>query len=58
MERCFKEGIGIDVGDRCLLEDSHGLFNNNGDQLILGDELVSLIKGRRAYTYYMQLGSP
>ena len=39
MERCFKGGIGIDVGDRCLMEDSHGISGHNSDQRILGDEL-------------------
>ena len=43
MERCFKEGLGINVEDRCLLEDCHGFFSHNGDQLILGDDLESLI---------------
>jgi len=58
MKRCFKEGIGIDVRDRCLLEGSHGLFSYNGDQLILRDELESPIKGRCDCTYCMQLGPP
>jgi len=58
MERFFKEGVGINVGDRRLLEDSHGLFSHNGDQLILGDELESLIEGRCDCTYCMQPASP
>ena len=45
MERCFREGIGIDVGDRCLLEDRHGFFSHNDDQLILEDELESSMEG-------------
>jgi len=53
MERHFREGVSIDVGDRCLLEDSHGLFCHNGDQLILGDELESPIEGRRNCTCCM-----
>ena len=58
MERCFKESLGINVKDRCLLDDYHGFFSHNGDQLILGDELESLMKGRHDCTCYMQLGPP
>ena len=58
MERHFREGISIDVGDRCLLEDSYGLFSHNSDQLILEDELKSPMKDRCNYTCCMQLGSP
>ena len=46
MERHFKKSITIDVRNRHLLEDSHRLFNQNGDQMILGDELESLMEGR------------
>ena len=58
MERQLREGVSIDVGDRCLLEDSHRLFSHNGDQLILKDELQSLMEGRHDYTYYMQPRPP
>ena len=58
MERCYWKSISIDVGDKCLLEDSHGLFSHNGNQLILEDELESPIEGRRDYTRYMQPGPP
>ena len=58
MERCFWKNISIDVGDRCLLEDSHGLFSHNGDQLILEDELESPIEGRHDCTYCMQPRPP
>ena len=58
MERRFREGVGIDVGDKCLLEDSYRLFSHNGDQLILGDELESPMEGRHDCTYCMQLGPP
>jgi len=57
MERHFRESVGIDVEDRCLLEDSHRFFSHNGDQLILEDELESLMEGRHDYTCSMQLGS-
>jgi len=53
MEGRFWKSISIDVVNKCLLENSHGLFNNNGDQLILGDELESAIEGRRDYTCCM-----
>ena len=56
MEGCFWKNISVNVGDRCLLEDSHGLFSHNGDQLIFGDELESLMEGRRDHAYYIQLG--
>ena len=46
MEGRFWKSISIGVWNKCPLENSHGLFNNNGDQLILGDELESLMKGR------------
>jgi len=58
MERRFREGVGINVGDKCLLEDSYRLFSHNGDQLILGDELESPMEGRCDCTYCMQLGPP
>ena len=58
MERCFWKSISINVSDGCLLEDSHGLFSHNSNQLIFEDELESPMEGRRNYTCCMQLGSP
>ena len=53
MEGRFWKSISINVGSRCLLEDSHGLFSHNGDQLILKDELESPTEVGRNCTRYM-----
>ena len=58
MERWFWKSISIDVRDGCLLEDSHGHFSHNSDQLIFKDELESFMEGRRDCACCMQLGSP
>ena len=58
MEGHLQKSISIDVGDGCLLEDSHGIFSHNSDQLIFGNEFESPMKGKCDCTCCMQLGPP